>query len=462
MTSIRRHLTLGLLATTALLLGLCGALVWLLVRGALLRQFDSSLRSRVAFLQANIEEEDGMLEMELSLEPLAPSGAGVVPTLFQAWNTAGVSVLKSESLGAGSLPRLEVPPDETITAPVTLRLADGIRVRAVAACFDAKDDKRGLFRNITLVTARSTEAIESTLRLLSWVLGGTGLAALLLMVPVIRLVLARGLRPLGDLAEQTAAIDVRQLHQRLPETGSPAELKPVLLRLNELLARLEASFERERRFSSDVAHELRTPVTELKALGELAATWPDQATPAAFAQVLTITDEMEEVISRLTLLAKAEIGDQAVAPEETAVDTLVGEIVERLADRARARGLTIQTRLAPVSRLTDPALLRMIVGNVIGNAVDHAPADSTIEVTLASDALSVRNHAPGLGPDDVPRLFERFWRKDASRTGYGHAGLGLSLAKSLASLLGDDLTGSLTPGPTLELRLHFTPASRNQ
>lgn len=455
MSSIRHQLTLGLLGATGLLLALSGVLVWLLVQRALLRQFDSSLRGRAILLQEAVEEEDGMLELELNLEPLAPAGEGIVPTLFQAWSEAGESALKSESLAGQSLPRLEVPAGESLTAPSKHTLADGTRIRAVAARFDAKDDKRGLFRNVTMVTARSTQGIDSTLRLLSWVLAGTGGAALAVLVLIIRLVLARGLAPLGVLAARTSAIDVRQLHQRLPEEDTPSELRPVTARLNELLARLEDSFERERRFSSDVAHELRTPVAELKALGELVSAWPDEATPAAFAQVSAIAGEMEEVIARLTLLARSESGDQAISLEETAVDALVAEVTDRFLERAHQRGLVVESRLQPLRRRTDPALLRMIVSNLVGNAVHHAPGSSTIEIRLDADGLSVRNQAPGLSAEDMSRLFERFWRKDAARTGYGHAGLGLALAKSLAELLGDKLSGHFSQSGVLELRLQF-------
>ncbi len=466
MTSIRRHLTLGLLAAGALLLAASGVIVWLLVRGALLRQFDASLRSRAAFIQANVEEDDGQLQLELSLEPPGSSGAGMVPTFFQVWTADGVSVLKSESLGALDLPRpaadglREVPSMASAMVPADQVLADGTRVRAVAARFDAADDKKGLFRNITLVTARTTAGIEATLRLLSGVLLGTGVTALVLMVPIIRWVLGRGLRPLGRLAERTVAIDVAHLDERLPLGDSPAELRPVVERLNDLLRRLEASFERERRFSSDVAHELRTPVAELKALGELGAAWPDQATPEAFAQVQAIAGEMEEMITRLTLLARAEAGTRPLALAVTRVDELVGEAVARCADTARGRDLTVERELEPVTLRTDPALLRMILSNLIGNAVHHAPAGSAIAVRCHSAGLVIRNRAPGLSAEDLPRLAERFWRKDESRSGYGHAGLGLSLAQSLAGLLGARLLPSLPEPGVLEMRLEWAADSR--
>lgn len=462
MTSIRRHLTIGLLAACVLLLAVSGAVVWLLVRGALLRQFDASLRARAVFLQANVEEDDGALELELPLEPLAPSGEAMAPVFFQAWTGSGVTALKSESLGGLDLPRMEAPsgPVPTPQTPASDHvLSDGTPVRAVAVRFDAADDKKGLFKNITLVTAGTTRGLDSTLRVLLLVLLGTGLAALVLMVPIIRWVLGRGMQPLRVLASRTAAIGVRQLDTRLPEGDSPEELRPVVGRLNELLARLEASFERERRFSSDVAHELRTPVSELKTLAELAAQWPDQATPESFAQVGEIAEEMQEVISQLTFLSRAEAGTQPVAAEAVDLDRLIAEVVSRLAGAAAPRELTLVTRLEPVTRQTDPALFRMMVSNLVGNAVHHAPVGSTIEVVLEAGALAVRNPAPGLRPEDVPRLFERFWRKDEARSGYGHSGLGLSLVQSLGGLLGMEVIPALRPESVLEMRVVLPEAT---
>ena len=453
MISIRRHLTLGLLVSCALLLTASGVLVWLLVRGALLRQFDASLRARAALLQSTVEEDDGLLQLEMPLELTGPGDTGAVPTLYQVWSAEGESALKAEALGARDLPRPALPAGVDHLSVSAMVLADGMHVRGVAARFDAADDKKGLFRRVVMMTARPTERIESTLNLLFWVLTGTGLVALVVMVPIIRWVLERGLRPLGQLAARTAAIDVRQLHTRLPEADSPVELRPVTARLNELLSRLEASFERERRFSSDVAHELRTPVAELLALGELAEAWPDQASPAAFAQVRAIAEEMREVISRLTLLARAEAGTQPVELQETALEIVVLEVVERFAEQARHRGLTFNPRLQPVCRRTDALLLRMILTNLIGNAVHHAPAGSGVDVILDPFGITVRNQAPGLTSDDLPRLLERFWRKDASRTGYGHSGLGLSLAHSLAELIDWDLIPLLTTAGQLEMRL---------
>lgn len=459
MKSIRRQLTAGVAAVCALLLAASGTLAWLVVRESLLRQFDASLRARAAFIQANIEEEDGELELDLELEPSAPAAHGSAPVFFQAWSADGASRLKSESLGFLQLPLLEAPARASSAAPpgaVNLTLPDGTPIRAVVARFDAKGDKHGLFQNSILVTARSTQSIQSTLRLLLWVLAGTGAVALTFVAPLIRWVLHRGLRPLDELARRTAEIDAEDLATRLPEEGNPQELRPVVNRLNGLLARLEASFARERRFSSDVAHELRTPVAELKALAELALSWPDQATPESFGQVRDIAREMQEVIERLTLLARAEAGTQAVSAETVALDALVEDIAARLAAEAQHRQIHLELNVQPVSRQTDASLLKMLISNLMGNAVRHSPAKTTVQVRLDQASLVVRNPAPDLSPEDVPQMFERFWRKDEARAGYGHSGLGLPLARTLAGLLQCSIEPALADG-VLEMRVRLMP-----
>ncbi len=252
------------------------------------------------------------------------------------------------------------------------------------------------------------------------------------------------------------AIDVRKLDNRLPEEDSPAEVRPVVTTLNALLDRVALNFTRERRFSSDVAHELRTPVAELKSLAELAVQWPETATPEAFGDVLAIANEMQAVVESLTLLSRTEAGTQPVAREPVAMDALVAESIARHAALAAERGLVFEQHLEPVTLETDPALWRMIAANLVGNAAHHAPKGSVVSIRLTSGAFSVTNEAPHLTNEDAARMFDRFWRKDSARSGYGHSGLGLALVKSLAELLNGSLSAILTGNDRLEMKMNFS------
>ncbi|MES2705229.1 MAG: ATP-binding protein [Verrucomicrobiota bacterium] len=457
MSSIRGHLTLSLTLAMAVLLTACGITVWTLAREALLRQFDLTLEAKSHIIRAGVEEDDGELEMEIKLEKLHGFDDASGQFFFEVRSSGGQPLLQSASLENTHLPALASGREKDRYYNITL--PDGGPARAVAALLDAADDKKGLFRNITLITARRSDEFENTMRLLRWLLAATGAGALALMVPLIRHSLRRGLQPLALLAERTSAIDARNLDTRLPGQDSPAELRPVVTTLNALLERLNESFARERRFSSDVAHELRTPVSELKSLAELVTQWPEEATPEAFSQVLAIAGEMETVVESLRFLARAEEGTQPVKLNATALGDIIAEAASRHEALAEERGLILQSAIRDVELLTDAGLWRMIAANLIGNAVHHAPPGSVITVTLTDSRFTVSNQAPLLAPADIPQLFERFWRKDTARSGYGHSGLGLALVKSLTALLAHPLRAELSPNGLLSMSVDFAPAA---
>lgn len=456
MKSIRRHLSLVLTLSMAVLLTLSGIMVWTLVRRGLVEQFDTALLARARILTDNIEEDDGEIQIDKNLLHQPDPQRALSEALWEVTRADGTSLLHFAPGSGRRLPDIRQPEGNGPTFYATT-LGAGIPARAVSLRLDAKDDKQGLFRNLTLVTALPAPELTRTLRTLALVLLGTGGVAVLLLAPLLETALRRGLRPLGDLARKTAGIDAGKLDTRLDEHACPEEIRPVASTLNALLQRLESSFARERRFSSDVSHELRTPVAELRSLADLVAGWPAEATPAAFADVGAIAWEMEEIVNRLTLLSRTDAGTQPVGLTDLDLTALVQEALSRAEPGLQEHGHVLSCQLSPVRLHSDPALWKMILTNLIGNATDHSPPGSRITVELGPQALILTNPAPSLTPEDLPRLFDRFWRKEISRTGYGHSGLGLSLVHSLASLLGSTPEARLTPDHQLQLRLALSP-----
>lgn len=452
MKSIRRYLTLILTVTMTVLLAGSGMLVWTLVREGLVDQFNTALLARAHILADNIEEDDGDIQIDKKLLYQKDPERALSEALWEVTRADGTSLLHFAPGSGRRLPDIRQPEGPGPMFYAT-HMGPGVPARAVSLRLDAKDDKQGLYRNLTLVTALPAHELNRTLHTLALVLLGTGGVAVVLLGPLLESALRRGLRPLGDLARETTGIDAGKLDTRLNHSAYPEEIRPVASTLNALLERLESSFVRERRFSSDVAHELRTPVAELRSLADLVAEWPVEATPAAFADVGAIAREMEGIVNRLTLLSRTDAGTQPVGLVDMDLTLLVQEALDRAAPGLEAQGHTLATDLSPVRVHSDPALWKMILANLIGNAVDHAPPGSRISVALTPHAFILTNPAPALTRDDLPRLFHRFWRKESSRTGYGHSGLGLSLVHSLASLMGTSPEASLTPDQQLRLRL---------
>lgn len=451
MNSIRRRLTLTLALALGGLLALAGAVVWWLVRTELTAQFDASLTAAAQVIAASTEVDDGELEVDDDLLQIDGFSSRNPDSFYEVRDPHNRPAVRSPGTGRELFAALPAPPRE---APIfhALTLPDGQPARAVLMRFDPDDDKHGRFRDSILIYARRSEALHDTLATLGLVMTGTGLTALLGLVPLINSTLKQGLKPLTELARRASHIDATRLSERLPETGTPQELQPITAALNALLARLEHSFARERRFSSDVAHELRTPLAELRSLAELAERWPEHATPEAFAQVRAITEEMTTLTATLTSLARIDAGTETVTLSPVELSALVTGILARGRATAEARQLRLITRLPAVHARTSADHWRVIASNLIGNALDHAPAGSEVYLTLDGATLLVCNQAPDLEAADLPLLHERFWRKDASRSGYGHSGLGLSLAYSLAELLRHRLDARLDHG-WLEMRL---------
>lgn len=445
MNSLRRQLTRTLLRVLSLLLGLALVAIYLVVWRELLGAWDLALQARAGAVSAVVEYREGRYEFEFSDDLLARYGRAKPRNYFQLWDSAGAALARSPSLRDADLPVLrrrqaDRPEYWNLTTP------NGRSARAICTTFvpetPGQPPSAKNTPTVTLVVAVDREDLDETLAGLLAAVCGCGallFAAVWFLVP---LVLRRGLVPLDRLAADVARIEVQSLASPLAVVDLPAELRPVGDRLNELLVRLGSSFERERRFSADLAHELRTPLAELRSLAECALKWPESREPATDREVLEIAQQMEALVTRMLALARGENGQLAATIVPVDVAAVVTATWRSFAARAAEHGLHVEISLAPASVLADPVLLRGILGNLFDNAVAYAPRDATLRITGACVGegrgyrLRIANPAGDLKAEDVARLFERFWRKEAARSGGGeHVGLGLSLAQMFAAAM---------------------------
>jgi len=257
----------------------------------------------------------------------------------------------------------------------------------------------------------------------------------------------RALRPVEAIRARVDQITAAQLDQRVPEPATSDEIARLARTMNAMLARLEESADRQRRFVADASHELRSPLARMRAELEVDRAHPETADPASTADsVLTETVGLQRLVDDLLVLARGDAGALG-GGGDTTVD--LDELVDRLAARARARGADIDTRaVRPVQVRGEPAQLERAVANLLDNAVRHAG----LRVTVALDGsdgeqaeLVISDDGPGIGPADAERVFERFTRLDDARTaGSGGVGLGLAIARDIAERHGGTLT--LRPG----------------
>lgn len=457
MRSIRRQLTRHLVATTCVLVGGGLLAVYLAARESLFDRFDDALRAKALAIGSVTRAEANGVNVAFDDRFLRGFDDDKARDFFHLWDDQGRTLARSDSLGRrDELAWRRGRPDRPARWNVTL--PNGEPGRAVAFAFMPRgDDGPGRGKaGVRLTVASEREELDEEL----WQLLGLSAATAVLLIGAtavsIPFVLRRGLRPLDRLAAQTARIDAGSLATRLTTTELPDELQPIADRLNELLARLERSFERERRFSADLAHELRTPLAELRSTAECALKWPDARDPGTDRESLAIIENMETLVTQMLALARGEQGQIAASLEPVRVDELVADVWRRFAPQAAARQLAVSVSFAPVTGSADPALLRLIVANLLTNAVEYTPVAGTIDLVVETDGtravLRVTNTVAGFDPADVDRLFDRFWRKEAARGGT-HLGLGLALAQSFATAMNWHLAARLDSSTHLSFTL---------
>lgn len=265
------------------------------------------------------------------------------------------------------------------------------------------------------------------------------------------------LKPLRDVSESAAAISPQALHARLQVETVPAEIVPLVSSFNRVLERVELGYRVQQGFLATAAHELKTPLALIRAQIELTAEGKERDA------LLKDVQHMTRQVQQLLMLAEtSEVHNYIFATVDVAgvARDAVGYL-QRMTETAQVR-LRVQ---APgfqcaqgVHWRADRAALFTLLKNLLENAIQHAPAGTEVCVTVDADALTVRDHGPGVAPDQLPQLFERFWR-GAHRRDHG-AGLGLSICREIAQAHGWTLAAQLAePGLLFRLDVDHHPAS---
>jgi signal transduction histidine kinase len=269
---------------------------------------------------------------------------------------------------------------------------------------------------------------------------------------------ASALRPVQGIIDELEAItDGRSLHRRLEVPLAGDEVSRLALTLNGMLARLEQSFSSLRRFTADASHELKTPLMVLRAGVERSLT--DPRTPTELIESLDETlgeiNRMTELVEGLLTLARADEGRAPLPVERTDLRDLVAEASETAGMLAESGRLKVTTVMpdAPVWVMVDRRRIREMLLNLVTNAIKYTPAEGKVELTLTrrSDgaAIVVRDTGIGIASNDLPHIFERFWRADLARSRTGErpgSGLGLAITKWIADAHGGTITASSRPG----------------
>lgn len=285
---------------------------------------------------------------------------------------------------------------------------------------------------------------------------------LFLIAPVMALLLwwlaARMLAPLQRLTDGVKARDEQSL-QALPTAGLPDEAAPLVVALNGLLQRLDASLGAQRAFVADAAHELRSPLTALKLQMQLLQRAPDDAARQAATQALTAgIDRAARLVEQLLALARAEPGAPATTHASVDLNEAVRAAVAETVPFAAARGTSVELFAdAPVTLHGDAAALTALARNLADNAVRYSPPGARVELRVLLDSgvpmLQVDDAGPGIAAADRERVFDRFYRHAAGDE--PGTGLGLAIVRSVARQHGAAVTLGDSPLGGLRVAVRF-------
>ncbi|WLQ11472.1 ATP-binding protein [Hahella aquimaris] len=470
MKSIRFTTTWLTFAGVSLLgLALCSA-AYLVARKILIDNFDRDLLlefQNVASVARVWPDGDFYIDIDFDVATQYNSGGS---RIFQVWSADGKEIVDQSPMLEEENRRLSYPPRPADKKPYFFDLQDKHPARAIFQKVDAQwgwieeqpdlkvsEHVQGM--EVQLLVARERTSLDQSLALLrNWMLA---IAAILpaLTFLIVYLTIGRGLKPLRELTTKVSAI--RSSGEKLEaDLHWPQEITPVAETLNALLKRLDFTLQRERRFTSDAAHELRTPLAELRIATDIAlrAQQNQERLLTAVRHANHLSHSMANLVNSMLLLARFQSGSSK--PENTPINVaaLFDEQRQRIHALANKRGLTVQAEAPNTLIITsDKGLLTTIMANLFTNAVEYAPLESTVALSLSASAcgfaLETRNTAPDLTHEDLERLFHPFWRKGESRSQRDHYGLGLAIVQEAAACLALELDVALEKENVLRIRV---------
>jgi two-component system, OmpR family, sensor kinase len=421
---LRVKLTLAYTGAMAALLIAAGIVLSLLVARNLDNAIDDGLRARAGDAAALVRAGAGRGGLSRSGEEYA-----------QVLTHAGAVVDTTPRAG----PRAVLAPGELRRALHETVIADRNDSGDAAVRLLAQSVRNGEGRRVVVVgeslaeRGRALDAVQALL-----LVGGP--VALLVAALVGYGVSAAALAPVETMRRRAAAITAAEQGGRLPVPAADDEIGRLGRTLNEMLARLEGAFSRERAFVSDASHELRTPLAILRTELELALRGPHarEELEDAVRSAAEETDRLSGLAEDLLVIARSDQGGLPLRVAEVPADDVLGTVARRFVSRARAEGRPVRPEPAPGVRVhADPARLEQALANLVDNALRYGQGSVTLSARAENGTveLHVRDEGEGFPDTFLPRAFERFTRADEARS-RGGTGLGLAIAAAIAGAHG--------------------------
>jgi two-component system, OmpR family, sensor histidine kinase MprB len=457
--SLRRRISFVAAAAVAIAIVLAACVCYFVVRGQLRGQVDSALNA-----QASAAEHGNFHALNQQF-PVIPASAGGPAPYVQAVAQDGVAVQLQGTLplpvGAHTM---AVATDNANSYLGDIHVGES-HLRELTFPLTVSID--GQVENVAVQLARPLAPVDHVLSqlrliLLLLVVGGIALAA-----GLGRLAASRVLAPLSEVthtAQQISHTDdlsMRLVVHHDDEVGQLAtRFNAMLASLQTSRAALDESVRSQRQLVADASHELRTPVTSLRTNIEVLLADPgldEEERRRLLDDVVEQSEELTGLVGDLIELARGDLPAESV--EDVRLDRIVAEAAAR--GRRNSPSIRFETSLEPVIVEGVPERLGRAVNNLVDNAAGHSPPGGTVEVVVDADGVRVRDHGPGIDPQDLPHVFDRFFRGAGSRGKQG-SGLGLAIVRQVTEQHGGSATAENAPdgGALFTLHLPTTPAEQ--
>jgi heavy metal sensor kinase len=418
-------------AATAIVLFAFAWFVYEVIEHRLGAEIDRQLRSDFDLVQAQVDLDAEEGAQWYVRGPHGDEASPPISAWFEVWSENGGLLLRHWPVPKASSTDPLPPPRPSILKFATVEVEPGwfARVMERPGRVEGQSVLIRVFRDQMEMRRALGEIIKvSTL--------GFPLAVVLAAIGGY-LIATRSLRPLDAMARQARRISSESLSKRLPNPNPNDELGRLATVFNETLVRLEASFAELQRFTADASHELRSPLTALRAVGEVALrNGNDPVTlRETIGSMLEEAQRLTDLVDALLTLARMDATKADTVREEVNIATLLDEVRDQFEVLANEKHQTI-TVICPgdVAVQADRTLLHLALVNLVHNAIQHAPRDSQISITTMRSArkidILVKDNGPGIPRQYHEKIFERFFRVDKARSrAHGGAGLGLAIAK---------------------------------
>jgi signal transduction histidine kinase len=394
-----------------------------------------------AGLRADLRARAGLPRAKpFFLRLASPTGTTLFLEVPDQW--AGFDLRSLERQGVGSTGGWTVVPvegDETQLEVEAARLPDG----SVLQVGRSTEDRDGLLERFREVVV----GVMTVVLVLAF--AGGGLLSL------------RALRPIRGLIRTVRAIEAGAMDSRVATHGTGDELDELSTLFNQMLDRIETLIQGMRGALDNVAHDLRTPMTRLRGIAELAlqAEGDLPACREALGECLEEASRVLAMLNTLMDISEAETGAMQLRPEAVGLASLIGDAAELYGYLAEEKGLTLTSSVPKDLRLTaDPSRLQQVLANLLDNAIKYTPAGGRVELVAYREAddvvLVVEDTGIGIAPEDLPKIWERLYRGDRSRSQRG-LGLGLSLVRAVVRAHGGSVEATSDPGAGSRFTLRF-------